>query len=178
MPTVTIPQTSYTNAPVEAYNGKADQCMAEDIISRLAENAVPVGGFVMLGTAAPSATGLSPGQCKIIPDGTVVGSLTALAGVALLDMARSPLGGTANTQSGSGQYAANDDVPCMRRGRCWMYSETAVTQGNPVYVRVTAASTAVTGQIRDGAAANFVLHPTAVFMNTTGAAGIALVEVK
>jgi hypothetical protein len=173
-----IPQTTYPTVPTEALNGAADQSLNEDIISRTAENAVPVGGFVMLGTAAPGTTGVSPGQCKIIPDGTLVGALSALAGVALLDMARSPFGGTANTSSGSGQYAAGDSVPCMRRGRCWMYSETAVTQGNPVYVRVTAAGVAVTGQVRDGAAANFVLHPTAVFLSTTGAAGIALVEVK
>lgn len=173
-----IPQTTYSNSPAEALNGKADQCSAEDIISRIAENAVPVGGFVLMGTNAPGTSGVSPGGCKIIPDGTLVGALSELAGVALLDLVRSPFGGTANTDSGSGQYAAGDDVPCMRRGRCWMYSENAVTAGNPVYVRTTASGTHVTGQIRDGATTNFVLHPTAVFMSTTSGAGIALVEVK
>lgn len=173
-----IPQTTYPIVPVQALNGNIDECRYEDIISRIAENAVAVGTFVMMGVNAPGATGVSPGGCKIIPDGTLVGGLTALAGVASNYMARSPFGGTANTSSGSGQYAAGDDVACARRGRVWMYSENAVTQGNPVYVRVTAAGIAVTGQVRDGAVANFVLHPTAVFVNTTAAAGIAFVEIK
>jgi len=173
-----IPQTTYPIVPAEAVNGKADQCQFEDIISRTALNAVPVGGFCLMGTAAPGSSGVADGQCKIIPDGTLVGALTQLAGVALMDFARSPFGGTANTDSGSGQFAAGDDVQCMRRGRCWMYAEGAVTAGNPVYVRVTASGTSVTGQVKDGAAANFVLHPTAVFMTTTAGSGIALVEIK
>lgn len=173
-----IPQTSYPLVPVEGINGGIDQCQFEDIASRIAENAVAVGTFVLMGTNAPGITGVSPGGCKIIPDGTVVGGLSALAGMAAVDLVRSPYGGTANTSSGSGQYAAGDDVKCLRRGRGWMYSESAATAGNPVFVRVTAAGVAVTGQIRDGAATNFVQHPTAVFMSTIAAAGIALVEVK
>lgn len=173
-----IPQTTYNLVPAEGYNGKTDQCAAEDIISRVALNAITIGTFCLMGTDAPQAAGVGPGQCQLIPDGTVVGSLSQLAGVAIMDLARSPFSGTANSAGGSGQYAAKDDVPCQRRGRVWMYAEGAVTAGNPVYVRVTAASTNLTGQVKDGAASNFVLHPTAVFMTTTSASGIALVEIK
>jgi hypothetical protein len=151
-----IPQTTYNNVPAEAYNGT----------------------FCLMGPAAPAAAGVGPGQCQLIPDGTLVDALSELAGVAVMDLARSPFSGTSNTASGSGQYQVGDDVPCQRRGRVWMYSENAVTAGDPVYVRTTAASTNVTGQVRDGAAGSFVLHPTAVFMNTTTGAGIALVEIK
>jgi hypothetical protein len=175
---VNIPQTTYPIVPVEGFNGKADQCQFEDIVSRTAESLIAVGAFQYMGTNPPGAAGVSNGGVKLIPDGTVVGSIASLIGVAMMDFARSPFLGTANTSSGTGQYQIGDDVPLMRRGRCWMYSETAVTQGDPVYVRVTAAGVAVTGQVRDGATANFVLHPTAVFMNTTSAAGIALVEIK
>lgn len=173
-----IPQTTYPIVPGESFNGAVDQCQYEDRISRIAESLVAVGAFQFMGTNPPGATGVSPGGVKLIPDGTVVGSVGSFIGVAVMDMARSPFLGTANTSSGSGQYQIGDDVPLIRRGRIWMYSETAYTQGNPVYVRVTAAGIAVTGQIRDGAAANFVLHPTAIFMNTSAAPGIGLVEIK
>lgn len=105
--------------------------------------------------------------------------MTGVLGVSVFEAARSPYAapGTAY-DSGGGDYAAKDDVAVLRRGRIWMWTENAATQGNPVYVRCTAASGKPNGQVRDGTTTNFVQHPTAVFMTSTSGAGLVLVEVK
>jgi hypothetical protein len=169
-----IPQTTYNDLHVALKNGQQSESALNEKWSRIAKNAITLGTFCLLGDNGPA--GASPGQCKAIPDATA--SLGGNTAVALYDAARSPLSTAIATASGSGQYVAGDDVPLLRKGECGMYSEAAWTQGNPVYVRTTAAGSNVNGQVRDGAAANFVLHPTAVFANNGTGAGVALVEVK
>jgi hypothetical protein len=165
-------QTTYSNAPAVAINGLVTECQPYDKISRQAKGAVKVGTLVLLGDDAPS--GVNPGQCKAIPDATA--SVVNAAGIVVYDAAREPYtNGVAPAQN---QYSDKDMVPLMRKGRIWVYVENAVTQGNPVYVRITAAGTDVTGQFRDGAVANFIAFPNAVFLTSTAGSGLAEIEVK
>lgn len=171
-----LPQTTYNDVPGVAKLGMVDQCADEDKLSRIASGALPFGVFV-LADAAAGATGVSPGTCKAIPDSTA--SLAACIGVAVFEAARSPYNvpGTAY-DSGGGDYAAKDDVAVLHKGRIWMWTEAAATEGNPVYVRCTAAAGKPNGQVTDGVTTNFVKHPTAVFAGSTSGAGLVLVEVK
>lgn len=173
---MSLPQTSYSNVPSEALLGKVDQCSDEDKISRVASEALPYGVFVFQ-NAAPGSTGLSPGTVKKIVDAKA--DMVGILGVSVYEAARSPYTapGTAY-DSGGADYASGEDVAILRRGRIWMWTENAATQGNAVYVRCTAASGKPNGQVRDGTAANFVAHGTAVFMTSTSGAGLVLVEVK
>lgn len=169
-----IPQTTYNEFPAALVNGMVTENGPRKKVSRSAQTAMTVGTFCLFGTDGPS--GPNPGQAKAIPDGTA--SLALALGVVVFDSARSPYSTAIATSSGSGQYAIGETVPVLRQGEIAVYAENAVTQGNPVYVRCTAAGTDVNGQVRDGAAANFVLHPTATFQSSTTAAGLALIEVK
>lgn len=173
---MSLPQTTYSDVPSEAILGKVDQCTDEDKLSRLASAELPVGVFVLM-DAAPGSTGVSPGTVKPIPDGTA--AMTGVLGVSIFEAARSPYTAPAVAyDSGGADYLAKDDVAVLRRGRIWMWTEAAATEGNPAFVRCTAAAGKPNGQVRDGAAVNFVQHPTAVFMTTTAGAGLVLVEVK
>lgn len=166
-----IPQTTYNEFPAAAINGMVtEQYPGKLKLSRFALAAITVGTFVLQGTADD--------QCKAIPDATASLGLGTCLGVATFDTARSPYSTAIATDSGSGQYLAGDDVPVLRKGEVTIWCESACTAGNPVYVRTTGAGTSVNGQVRDGAATNFVLHPTAVFMSSLAAAGLAKVEVK
>lgn len=173
---MSLPQTTYNTVPSVAGLGMVDQCSDEDKISRIASAAMPYGVFVFQGTA-PAATGLSPGKVSSIVDAKA--DMVGVLGVSVYEAGRSPYTAPAVAyDSGGADYAAGDDVAILRRGRVWMWTENAATQGNPVYVRCTAASGKPNGQVRDGTATNFVAHGTAVFMSSTTAAGLVLVEVK
>lgn len=162
-----IPQTTYNEFPAAAQNGMISKNGPSKKLSRFASGAITVGTFV-LGTADDVV--------EAIPDATA--SLARVPGVAALDTARSPYSTAIATDSGSGQYSDGDDVKVLHSGCIHMWCEGTATEGNDVYVRCTAASTSVNGQVKDGAATNFVKHPTAKFAASRTGAGIVLVEVK
>jgi hypothetical protein len=164
-----IPQTTYNEFPATAKNGMPTKNGPERKESRFASNFVTVGAFAIMNLPADS-------QCKAIPDATATFANLLLA-VALDNPNRSPFSSANATSGGGGQYADGDDVLLMSQGELSMYAENACTAGHPVFVRCTAAGADVTGQIRDGAAANFVQHPTAVFKSTTAGAGLVKVKV-
>lgn len=163
-----IPQTTYNEFPVASVIGMVSANGPKSVESRQAETAITVGTFVLMGTADD--------QAKAIPDATA--ALGNCLGVAKYDAARSPYATTPANDAGAGSYAIGDDVDVLRKGKVWVWTENAATKGNPVYVRCTASGNSINGQARDGTATNFVQHPTAVFMTSTGGAGLVLVEVK
>ena len=165
-----IPQTSYNEFPATMLIGQVTENNLRQKKSAFALAAITVGTFVLTGTADD--------QCKAIPDATAALGLGTCLGVAAYDAARSPYSTAISNDAGAGQYLAGDDVPVLRNGEIVMWSENACTKGNPVYVRTTASGTSINGQVRDGAATSFVLHPTATFASSTTAAGLAKVEVK
>lgn len=164
-----IPQTTYNEFPSALKNGMLTKNGPKRVESRFAKGAVSVGAFCLMNLD-------SDDQCKAIPDATA-SFAGKLLGLALANPNRSPMSTSTATSSGSGQYSDGDDVSLATLGEAGVYCENAATAGNPVFVRCTAAGADVTGQIRDGAAANFVQHPTAVFKSTTSGAGVAKVKV-
>jgi hypothetical protein len=169
-----IPQTTYNDLHVALKNGQASESALREKWSRIAKAPVTVGAFCLLGDNGPA--GASPGQCKPIPDATA--TLGASCVAVLLDEARSPMNTATATSGNGGQYLAGDDVPLLRKGEMGMYSETAWTQGNPVYVRCTAAG--ANGERPDPRRRGRQLRSASdrgVHVDH-GGAGIALVEVK
>lgn len=162
-----IPQTSYSEFSAALLNGMPTKNGPHKIESRFAHNAVQVGAFCVMGPSDDQCQSIASGAASL--DGTLLGAAIMLTN-------RSPYSTAVATDSGSGQYSDGDDVSVMSKGELGMYCENAATEGHPVYVRTTAAGSSVIGQIRDGAAANFVLHPTAKFKSSSSAAGVVKVE--
>jgi hypothetical protein len=164
-----IPQTTYNEFPPALQNGIGSKNGPKNDESRFADGAVTVGTFAMLDRAAD-------GQCQAIPDATADFNSVAL-GAVLNDRSRSPFDVSTTTSGGAGQYKDGESVALRTLGKLGMYSENAATAGHDVYVRCTAAGADVNGQIRDGAAADFVKHPTAKFAASSAGAGVVLVKV-
>ena len=75
------------------------------------------------------------------------------------------------------QVAANTQVSVLHRGRIWVTVEAAVTDGDPVFVRMVAAGADLRGQVRGTPAANFFPLANAHFATTQAVAdGLAIVE--
>jgi len=110
-----------------------------------------VGGTFTLGTG--SKLGAINGQ--------------AVHGVALYDATREPEA-----------YPAGYPVPCVRRGRVFVTSETSYSDGDPVFVRFIAAGAEVAGQVRNSPDSNdCVLLQGARFWRS-GSAGVAAINLN
>jgi hypothetical protein len=167
-------QTSITLVPADGLLGMLADDGDTDKISRTANGAVYLGLGCVFGANPPAAG--TPGDCQEITDAAA--DVKNLAGIPIWESGREPYP-VANAKS---QIADKGTVSLLRRGRIWVYVETAVDVTSDVYVRVTAAGADVKGQFRAGAAANFVAMSaggfTAKFITKTTAAGLAVLELR
>lgn len=91
----------------------------------------------------------------------------AVHGVALYDATREPEA-----------YPAGYPVPCVRRGRVFVTSETSYSDGDPVFVRFIATGLEVAGQVRNAPDSNdCVLLQGARFWRS-GSAGVAAINLN
>jgi hypothetical protein len=97
-----------------------------------------------------------------------VGAIDHLVhGVALYDASREPEA-----------YPIDYAVPCVKRGRVFVTSETSYTDGNPVFVRFIATGSEVAGQVRATADANdCALMKRARFVGS-GTAGVCTIDLQ
>ena len=76
-------------------------------------------------------------------------------------------------------YAAGEVASLLRRGRIWVSAEEAVTEGGPVYVRMTATGDESVGAFRTTPdSTDCALLRRARWASTTSAAGLALLELN
>ena len=149
-------QTTISQYGAAAFNGMLDGIGPKNVRSYAAEEIIPVGFPVKLGT---------------FPD-KEVRKATAGAGVvgfALHDHARE------QTSAGAVQYAATETVSVLTQGRMWVLTSDAVVAG------ATANLTVANGTLTDNAVATGIEAFTQVsvkFITATSAAGLALVEIK
>ena len=149
-------QTTISQYGAAALNGMLDGIGPKNVRSYAAEEIIPVGFPVKLGTS---------------PDKEVL-KATAGAGVvgfALHDYARE--------QNGSGvvQYAATETVSVLTQGRMWVETDDAVAAG------ATANLVVASGKLTDAAVAAGIEAFTQIsvkFITATSAAGPAIVEIK
>jgi len=149
-------QTTISQYGAAAFKGMLDGIGPKNVRSYAAEEIIPVGFPVKLGT---------------IRDKEVL-KATAGAGVvgfALHDHARE------QTSAGAVQYAATETVSVLTQGRMWVETTDAVVAG------ATANLTVATGKLTDEVVAAGIEAFTQIsvkFITATSAAGLALVEIK
>lgn len=115
----------------------------------------------------PAQTGT--GGTFTIGTGDALGPINAAAaGVVAFSPARSSL-----------TYAVGEMASLVRQGRVWVSAEDAVSEGGPVYVRMTAGDGESVGALRGTPdSTDCALLVGARWASTTSAAGLALVELN
>jgi len=160
-------QTAVANQGQLNEGMKADSGF-DDILSALAEGAIPFGRYVKLGTDPDRQVEL-PGAAIDITVKKTVG------GIALHNHAiESELNGV-----NPPQYKDKDAVSYMRKGRVAVFVEEAVTPADAVFVRFAVDTFAGIGQFRtDVDTASAAELANARFITSTTGPGIAILEVK
>lgn len=149
-------QTSISQYGAPAFKGMLDGIGPRNVRSYAAEEAIPVGFPVKLGTSADKEV------------------LKATAGAGVVGFA---LHDHAREQNGSGvvQYAATETVSVLTDGRMWVETDDAVVAG------ATANLVVASGKLTDAAVASGIEAFTQIsvkFITATSAAGLAIVEIK
>lgn len=86
---------------------------------------------------------------------------------------------TRRSTSGFGGYEANDPIRIMRKGRCYVAVEGAVTDGQTLFVRFAAGTGTQLGAFRaDADAGTAVAFPGLIARQTLSVAGLCLVEIN
>ena len=76
----------------------------------------------------------------------------------------------------SDSYVDNDEMPVLRKGRCYVVVEDAVANGDPVYVRIVVSGGDACGQFGGERSASFALLRGATYRSTAATDGVAVVE--
>lgn len=153
-------QTSASLYQATAFNGMLADLSDNDIISRAAEGAVAIGRTVRLGT--------NP-EKQVVQSSTAVGQGALVVGFALHDHARE------QSSAGLVQFADKETVNVFKRGRMWIETQDAVVAGTVANLHLA------TGKLTDaavGAGIEAITQLSVRFVTSTGAAGLAEIEVK
>ena len=153
-------QTSASLYQAAAFNGMLADLSDNDIISRAAEGAVGIGRTVRLGT--------NP-EKQVAQSSTAVGQGALVVGFALHDHARE------QSSAGLVQFADKETVNVFKRGRMWIETQDAVVAGTVANLHLA------TGKLTDaavGAGIEAIAQLSVRFVTSTGAAGLAEIEVK
>ncbi len=149
-------QTTISQYGAPAYAGMLDGVNPHNVRSYAAEEIIPIGYPVMLGTNPAK-------QVKKATTGA------AAIGFSLHDHARE------QTSAGAVQYPITDTVSTLTEGRVWVMTDDAVVAGAKANLKTA------TGTLTDAAVASGVEAFTQIsvtFITATTAAGLALVEIK
>ena len=142
------PQISYSiNIPAVSYPGQlADGCQVKDVLSAAAFLAAMNYGTLAV-TDEANTLGFDQLACKAPGLTTDISVMGAVLGVVLADQARAQ-----NPAVPTAQYPQKSAVPCLRKGRIWVYAETAMTDGTNPFIRFGASvNGAVLGAFRNDA---------------------------
>lgn len=163
-------QTTTLTIPVDGILGGIADAGFTDKISRVAEGVIYLGLAHVFGTNQPSQG--TPGQVAPIGDGAA--AIVNFAGIPIWESGREPY----TVVNGKSTLPDKAMVSLMRKGRIWVYTETAVSPTSDVFVRVLTVSADVKGQFRAGTATNFIALPGAKFITSTTGAGLAVLELS
>lgn len=157
-------QTSYVEQGQLLAGQKADSGF-DDVMSLLAEGAVPFGRFVTAGTDLDRQ-----GQ---LPDAAAdITNVKAVRGIAIQSHAIE----SEYLGSNPAQYKDQDAMSVMKKGRVAVNVEEAVTPADAVFVRYAGAGNA--GEFRtDDPGSEAAELANARFITSTTGAGVAILEV-
>jgi hypothetical protein len=160
-------QTTYSNVPGAAFAGMLGDSKPADILSRALGGSVNVGFGLMLEYGATPTTEAAP-----LADGATLGDLVGVT-VHRHTQDRASLTGTHG-------ITPNSTMDLLRKGRVWVVVEEAVTPGDAVFVRHTAAGLEVKGAFRNDADGGDAvdISTKARWESTTTGAGIALLDLN
>ncbi|CAM6004902.1 unnamed protein product [Sphagnum balticum] len=145
----------------------------KDVLSAAAYAAAMVYGTLAI-TDESNTTTFEYLACRAPAASTDITVIGAQLGIVLADQARAQ-----NPAFTNPVYPQGAMVPCLRQGRVWVNSESAVTDGTAPYVRYGAGGSGIDGNFAGASGANLAQMPStqAVFRGTTAAAGYAVVEI-
>ncbi|MEN9589135.1 MAG: hypothetical protein RLZZ481_921 [Pseudomonadota bacterium] len=149
-------QTTVTQYGAAAFAGMLDSVNNKNVRSYAAEEAIPVGYPVKLGTNPEKEV------LKATAGATTIG-------FSLQDHVRE------QSSSGVVQYGVTETVNVLTQGRMWMMTDDAVVAGAKANLK-TASGTLTDAAVASGIEAFTQLSVT--FITATSAAGLALVEIK
>jgi hypothetical protein len=149
-------QTVYNQYNPEGFAGLLDGVGTHSVRSYAAEEIIPVGSPVRLGTTPAKEV------LKANAGATVVG-------FALHDHARE------QTSAGAVEYKATETVSVLTAGRLWVETDDAVAAG--AIARLKTSNNKLTDEAATTGIENFSIISVRFLTATTGA-GLALVEVK
>ena len=156
-------QTSFSvNSPAFSFEGQLADSGENDVVSALAEEAIPFGKFTVRGTDPAN-------QCLLPTLSTDITSKLRHMGLALHDQAREVTTGTA-------QYPIASAVSCMKRGRAVVKVEESVVAGDGVYVRYAAGGLGLGSFRASAGTSEAALLADAVYLSAASANCFAVVE--
>ena len=170
-------QTAYAKQLTSGQLGMLGDASENNIVSRYAAAAIPVGRVVVFDTTngkvklPAAATDILDANSESRPvEGVIVHSQ------AIESQAANTLGvAGANVPA----YPANYEFSVLRKGVIWVWAEEAVTITDQVFVRHTAAGNEKPGNVRnDAATVTCALLKGARFASVTTGAGLVLLEVN
>lgn len=169
------PQTSYSiDIPAVSYPGKLVDLGLKDVLSCVAVAAQIAYG--LLAVIDSSNDGDFSKLAVKVPGAGADIAAGKTVGIVLADQARAQ-----DPSVAAAVYPQYSAVPCARKGRVWVASETAVTDGGSVYGRFATGDNGTVpgtlGGVLDTSVVGNKLVPNAVWRGTTSAAGYACVEV-
>lgn len=159
-------QTAYSlNMPAFAHEGALADAGENDVVSALAEIAIPFGKFVKRGTDKENQV-LLPGAAIDVT------TLANVAGVALHDQAREQVA------SGTPGYVLKEAVSVLRKGRFVAKAEQLCVAGDPVFVRFVAGGEGVGSFGNTAGTSERALLAQAVWTKGAAAAGLGVIEIN
>lgn len=163
-------QTTYTQYAPEGLEGLKADMQSADILTGVANATIPFGRFVH--RVAGGAADDRPPRVALP---ALTGDVTGQTGIGF------SMRETSLTDANEAGWLADETLPIMREGTCWVLAEDAVAYGDPVFVRFTVgAGTKTLGRVRtDADVGTAVQLPGATFRSiTTGTDELALVEYR
>jgi hypothetical protein len=155
-------QTSYAEQ-ASAFEGMKGDSGNDDVLSRLAEVAVPFGKLVIIGTDKDK-------QCKLPGAATDITNAKLPLGVSLQTHAM-------EQSSSRNGYNVNDAASIMHKGRVYVKVEEAVSPSDTPYVRYAAGGNGVGSFGKTAGSTERAALAGARFLTSAGVNGLALLEV-
>jgi hypothetical protein len=163
------------NIPAVSYPGQVADNGYKDVLSALAVAAPMIYGTLAV-TDETNTLGFDQLACRAPNASTDLSVVGAQLGLVLADQGRAQDPTNANNP----QYPLNAAVPCLRKGRAWVYAETAMVDGSNPFIRfATGAGGTVLGSFRnsaDTATAAQLTAGFAVVRGTTTGPGYCVIE--
>jgi hypothetical protein len=167
-------QTAYNNNPAPSVAGMVNHVEGEIIWTKVASGSVGIGllcspGSASLSIPAPLISTAASGEA-----GTIIAYPSGHTDNPVLDLYAM---GIPIWDPNYGVYLDKQTVPFLRKGTIWVVADAATTQFAPAYVYTTAETNQPIGTWGAGSGTGKSAFSRAIWLMTTTAAGLSLLEI-